>query len=165
MPDSYQGLVGREHGGIGAVSVQGNQWHGAELLLGEVRGGAAAHDDGALVIVLHDRSTGSHRAVLLAPCPPEAPHTVSPRQAAPGEPRAVGPITAFPPALLPSARRAGHGYKAVPTPVLAMRALISVRMQPVGLWRRPPPSSCSGTTSLSPTEVFLKICSSLTKQL
>lgn len=102
---------------------------------------------------------------LLAPCPREAPHTVSPRQAAPGEPRAVGPITAFPPALLPSAHRAGHGYKAVPTPVLAMRALISVRMQPVGLWRRPPPSSCSGTTSLSPTEVFLKICSSLTKQL
>lgn len=70
VPDSYQGLVGREHGGIGAVPVQGNQWHGAELLLGEVRGGAAAHDDGALVIVLHARSTGSHRAVLLAPCPP-----------------------------------------------------------------------------------------------
>lgn len=55
VPRSYQGLVGREHGGVGAVPVQGHQGHGAEFLLGEVGGGAPAHDDGAQVVVLRAR--------------------------------------------------------------------------------------------------------------
>lgn len=52
-----------------------------------------------------------------------------------------------------------------PCALLALWVFISDQMQSVGFCRRPPPSSRSGTTSLSPTEVFLKICSSLTKQL
>lgn len=75
--DFYQGLVGREHGGVGAVPVQGHQRHGAELLLGEVRGGAPAHDHGAQVIVLCTR-TGqggvSCRAALPAHSRPSPAH-------------------------------------------------------------------------------------------
>lgn len=70
VPGSYQGLVGGEHGGVGAVPVQGHQGHGAEFLLGEVGGGAPAHDDGAQVVVLRARRGGSHQAVWPAPSPP-----------------------------------------------------------------------------------------------
>lgn len=48
----YQGLIGREHGGISAVPVQGHQRHRPKFLLGEVGGGVSAQDHGAQVIVL-----------------------------------------------------------------------------------------------------------------
>lgn len=71
----YQGLVGRQHGGIGAVPVQWHQRHGAELLLGEVRGGAPAQDHGVQVIMLCTR-TGSG-AMLGCPDSPSGPSTAS----------------------------------------------------------------------------------------
>lgn len=66
----YQGLVGREHGGISAVPVQGHQRHCPEFLLGEVGGGAAAQDHGAQVVVLcTGTGWGSCPASLAQPCP------------------------------------------------------------------------------------------------
>lgn len=65
----YQSLVGREHGGISAVPVQGHQRHGPEFLLGEVGGGASAQDHGAQVIVLCTGTGWGHGSCPASPVP------------------------------------------------------------------------------------------------
>lgn len=73
----YQGLVGREHGGVSAVPVQGHQWHRPEFLLGQVGGGAPAQDHGAQVIVLRT-GTGWARGSRPASPVPALPSWVAP---------------------------------------------------------------------------------------
>lgn len=70
----YQGLVGREHGGISAVPVQGHQRHRPEFLLGQVGGGASAQDHGAQVIVLCTGTEWGQGSALPAPALPTERH-------------------------------------------------------------------------------------------
>lgn len=52
----YQSLIGGEHGGVGIalLSSDGHEWHGAKLLLGNVRGRVPSHHRWAQIIILRE---------------------------------------------------------------------------------------------------------------
>lgn len=55
-----QRLVGGQHAAVALVSSDGNQRHGAELLLGDVRGGVAAENRRNRIVVLEKTPGGKN---------------------------------------------------------------------------------------------------------